>query len=182
MTDRAAAARYARALFDVAVKEADPQAVETDLGGFLSVVDSHAALAQVLFSPAVPVPRKQAAVTALVAQVRGFSPVVARLLAIMAERDRLPLLPEVLTAYRARVLDHLKVVRAEITTAVPLPDDRRQALERRLAEATGREVQVEMRVDPAIIGGVVTKIGSTIYDGSVVQQLERMKQQLVEDT
>ena len=180
MTDRAAAARYARALFDVAVKEADPQAVEADLGGFVSIVESHAALTQALFSPAVPVPRKQAALRALVAQVRGFSPVVARLLAVMAERDRLPLLPEVLAAFRARVLDHLRVVRAEITTAVPLPGDRREALERRLAEATGREVRVELHVDPAIIGGVVTKIGSTIYDGSVAQQLARMRQQLVE--
>jgi F-type H+-transporting ATPase subunit delta len=85
-----------------------------------------------------------------------------------------------LDAYRERLLDHQHVVRAEVTTAAPLPADRAQAVERALAQATGRTVRLGMRVDPSIIGGVVARVGDTIYDGSVTTQLRKMKKRLVE--
>ena len=75
-------------------------------------------------------------------------------------------------------MEHAKVVRAEVVTAVPLPADRVAALQQGLAGATGREVQLETRVDPSIIGGAITRIGSTVYDGSVTRQLEKMKEAL----
>jgi F-type H+-transporting ATPase subunit delta len=71
------------------------------------------------------------------------------------------------------------VVRALVTTAMELPAERVSALQRGLAAATGRTVQLEVRVDPSIVGGAVTRIGSTVYDGSVTTQLARLKQQLV---
>ena len=64
-------------------------------------------------------------------------------------------------------MDHRQVVRAEVTTAVALPADRVAALQHGLAQATGRDVQLETRVDPSIIGGAVARLGSTVYDGSV---------------
>ena len=75
-------------------------------------------------------------------------------------------------------MDHHQVVRAEVTTAIALPPDRVVALQQGIARATGRQVQLETRVDPAIIGGVVTRVGSTVYDGSVTTQLQRLKEQL----
>ncbi len=77
-------------------------------------------------------------------------------------------------------MDHQQVVRAEVTTAAPIGEERTAALRQGLANATGRQVLLDVRVDPALVGGAVARIGSTVYDGSVTTQLEKMKQQLVE--
>jgi len=176
MTNRTAATRYARALLDVAVKEqADFDQVERDLASVVDLFTQHKALSQVLLNPVVPVPRKRAAVDAVTALAR-LLPMVSKLLALLAERDRLVLLPELLDAYRDRLLDYRNVIRAEITTTTALPPERLKAIEGSLARASGRTVTLSAKVDPAIIGGVVTRIGSTIYDGSITRQLQRMKE------
>lgn len=185
MTSRAAAARYARALFDVVRHEsggqrAELERVQQDLFEFAKLVTTHEALSRVLANPAIPASRKKAVVAELISRAPGLSRVLAKLLLLLAERDRLALLPEVAAAYRDRLMDHLQVVRAEVTTAIPLPPDRVQALQQGLARATGRQVQLGTRVDASIIGGAVARIGSTVYDGSVTTQLERLKQKLVE--
>jgi F-type H+-transporting ATPase subunit delta len=180
MTNKTAATRYARALLDVAVKEkSDLQRIEQDLAAFVDLFTQHPTLAKVLLNPAIPVQRKQATVAELIARL-GTSPILARLIALLAERDRLVLLPEMLASYRERLLDHQNVVRAEVTTAIPLGPDRTQAIERGLAQLTGRTVTLATKVDAAIIGGVIARIGSTVYDGSITTQLQKMKQRLVE--
>ena len=179
MTYRAAATRYARALFDVAAKEADLQQVERELADFTGVVSGHEALGRVLSNPAVPAPRKRALVAELLKDA-GLSPVVSKLLLMLAERDRMVLLPEIAAAYRLRLMDHAKIVRAEVATAVPLPADRLQALKDGLSAATGRDVHLENRVDPAIIGGAVARIGSTVFDGSITTQLQKLREALVQ--
>jgi F-type H+-transporting ATPase subunit delta len=179
MTNRTAATRYARALLDVAVKEqADVRQLEAQLVEFAGLFEQHPTLAKVLLNPAVPVPRKRAAVAELVA-LANVKPVLGKLLLLLAGRDRLVLLPDLVAAYRERLLDYLKIVRAEVTTAAALPADRAKAVEQRLAELTGRTVTVDARVDPSIIGGVVARIGTTVYDGSIVTQLQKMKERLV---
>jgi len=179
MTNRAAAARYARALFDVGLAEADPVAVGQALEGFVSLVRSHSDLERVFATPAVPPAQKVALVEALGSRL-DLPPVLARLLRVLAVRDRLVLLPDLSDLYRARLLDYQRVVRAEVTSAVPLPADRVETLRAGLADATGREVHIETRVDPSILGGVVTRVGSLVFDGSVTRQLERMREQLAE--
>ncbi len=182
MTNTTAANRYARALLDVAVKEkADLQQIEQQLGAFVDLFRANPALEKVLVNPAIPVQRKRGVIAELTKRAAP-QPVLAKLLALLADRDRLVLLPDLAAAYRERLLDHLKVVRAEVTTAVSLPVDRTRALETSLAQLTGRTVVLSSKVDPSIIGGVVARIGSTIYDGSVTRQLEKMKQRLVEGT
>ncbi|HUR81884.1 MAG TPA: ATP synthase F1 subunit delta [Thermoanaerobaculia bacterium] len=179
MTSRAAGTRYARALFDVALKESDVQQAGRDLNEFAQLVSGNAALARVLSNPAVPAPQKRGIVEQLLARVGTVTPSVVKLLSLLADRDRLVLLPDVAAAYRNRLMEHAKVVRAELVTAIPLPPDRLAALQQRLASVTGRQVQLENRVDPAIIGGAIARIGSTVYDGSVTRQLEKMKEALV---
>jgi F-type H+-transporting ATPase subunit delta len=105
---------------------------------------------------------------------------VAKLLMLLAERDRFTLLPDMVAVYRERLLEYQQIVRAEVTTATPLPPERAAELEQRLSRATGRRVTMETRVDPSIIGGLVARIGSTVYDGSVSTQLEKLKDALVE--
>ena len=180
MTNRTAATRYARALLDVAVKEkANLEQIDGDLASFVALFKQYPLLEKVLLNPAVPVPRKRATLVELTDRA-GFVPIVSKLLILLAERDRLVLLPELLDGYRERLLDYQQVVRAHVTTASPLGHDRQQAIERGLAQVTGKTVTLETSVDPSIIGGVVARIGSTVYDGSVTRQLERMKQKLVE--
>ena len=180
MTNRTAATRYARALLDVSVSEGgDLAKVETDLAAFVALFAQYPALQKVLMNPAVPVQRKQGTVSELTTRL-GTTPVLSKLIALLAERDRLVLLPDLLASYRERMLDHLKIVRVEVTTVAPIEADRATALEASLARMTGRTVTVVTKVDPSIIGGMVARIGSTVYDGSVTTQLAKMKRKLVE--
>ena len=182
MTSKAAAIRYARALFDVALKEGSQlEEIETQLAAFVALFTQHPTLAKVLLNPAVPAPRKRAAVAELVATL-GVAPVLGKLLILLAERDRLIVLPDLLSSYRERLLDHRHVVRAELTTVTPLTAERTEDIEKRLAQVTGKTVTVSSRVDPSIIGGVIARIGGTVYDGSVTHQLEKIRARLIAGT
>ena len=180
MTNRTAANRYARALFDVVVKEGeDPAAIGQELSAFVDLFKQHPTLEKVLLNPAVPAPRKRAAMSELIALAK-LSPILGKLLMLLAERDRLILLPELAETYQSRLLDHQNVVRAEITTATPLSPERATAIGRSLARVTGRTVTLTTKVEPELIGGLVARVGSTVYDGSVTRQLNKMRQRLVE--
>ena len=180
MTNKTAAIRYARALLDVAVKEkADLDVIEHELTQFADLFKDYPLLEKVLLNPAVPLPRKRAAVGDLLAQAK-FTPIVSKLLALLADRDRLVLVPDLLKAYSDRLLDHRGIVRAEVTTAQALDPRRTEAINQGLASLTGRTVLLATKIDPSILGGLIARIGSTVYDGSVTRQLEKMKERLVE--
>jgi F-type H+-transporting ATPase subunit delta len=180
VTTRTAANRYARALLDVALQEkADLSKIDSELAAFNDLVLQHPTLQRVLLNPAVPMPRKRAVVAELTGRAR-VQTVLAKLLALLAERDRLIVLPDLVAAYRERLQDHLQVVRAEVTTAAPLSAEQAKQIERSLASATGRTVTLSTHVDPSIIGGVVARVGSTVFDGSITNHLQRMKQRLEE--
>ncbi len=180
MTGRAAGIRYARALFDVALQEsADVQQIGRDLSAFAHLMAANDGLARVLTNPAIPASRKRGVVEQLLAHSGGVSPVLAKTLLLLADRDRLGILPDVDAAYGDRLMQHAHVVRAEVVSAAPLPADRVAALRDGLVRATGRSVQLETRVDPSLIGGAVTRVGSTVYDGSIATQLQKLKQELV---
>jgi F-type H+-transporting ATPase subunit delta len=176
----ASANRYAKALLDVAVKEADPVRAEEGLTAFVDLFTGHPDLRKALTNPAVPVQGKRGVVQQLVEHLKPAPP-VGKLLLLLADRGRLELLPELLHAYRERLMEHQGVVRAEVVTSVPLPEARAAQLRDRLAGVTGRTVTVATRVDPGIIGGVVARVGGTVYDASVATQLARMREKLVEN-
>jgi len=181
VTSGAAAGRYARALFDVVLKEgANLEQIQADLQQFVDVFAQHPSLGAMLGNPAIPASKKLGVAKALIERAGPISPVVAKIILMLAERDRLMLLPDIARLYRERLMDHQKIVRGEVTTAVALGTDKLRALEQGLQQATGRKVVLEARVDPSIIGGVVARLGSTVYDGSVTTQLEKMKQSLIE--
>ena len=177
MTTRGSAARYARALLDVAIDESIAERAERDLASFAALFDGHADLQRALTHPAVPAARKRALTSELTSRI-GTSTPVAKLLAMLADRDRLALVPELLATYRERLLEHQRVIRAEVTTAEPLSAARAAQLRDRLARATGRPVTLTTRVDAGIIGGIVTRIGSVVYDGSLAAQLASMRDRL----
>lgn len=179
MTSRGAASRYARALFDVTQAEGkDLLQTQRDLGDFARLVAGNESLQRVLTNPAIPASRKRGVVEQLIARAGSLQPAVAKLLLMLAERDRLVILPDVAQVFDARLMEYQKVVKAQIITAVALPADRVAALTDGLQQATGRNVLVETRVDAGIIGGAVARIGGTVYDGSITRQLERMRETL----
>lgn len=177
MTMRGSAVRYARALLDVAVEESIAERAEQDLARFAELFSTHPELQRALTHPAVPSASKRALAQELTGRLGASGP-VAKLLGMLADRDRLALVPDLLATYRERLLEHQRVVQAEVTTAEPLPPEREGQLRDRLARATGRRVILTTRVDPSIIGGIVTRIGSVVYDGSIAAQLARMRERL----
>lgn len=180
MSLRTSATRYAKALFDVAIKESDPAQIERDLEAIVDAMSQHSELRRLMRSPGIP-QHVRVNVVRTLAERSGAQPPVVKLLAMLAERRRLELLPDLLDVYRERLLAHADIVRAAVTSASPLARERMSALENSLSELTGKQVQLTFDVDPSLIGGVVARIGSTVYDGSVRMQLQKMKQQLVEN-
>lgn len=177
MSTRSSATRYARALLDVATREADPVKVGADLTAFVDVVTGHDELRRALTSPSVPASGKRAIVDAIGTKLEASAP-VARLLALLATRDRFDILEDLATVYRERLQEQQEVVRADVTSASVLDAARKSGLEARLSGITGRRVELETSVDPSLIGGLVARIGSTVYDGSVRTQLEKMRVRL----
>ena len=179
MSTRASAARYAKALFDIASAESTPEQAEQELVAFADLVAAHDDLRQALASPAIPAARKRAVVAQLLDRQQPSGP-VRKLLLLLAERDRLELLTDLVSVYHERVMEHLQVVQAEVTTATPLQPDQAAQLQQRLGTTIGRTVTLTTRVDPSLIGGMVTRIGSTVYDGSMATQLATLRQRLTE--
>ena len=179
MSLRTSANRYAKALLAVAIQESDPAVVEQDLKSVADAMAQSAELRRALTSPGIPQHVRVNVVNAVTASV-GVQPPVAKLLKMLADRGRLDLVPTMYEVYQERLLEHRNVVRASVTSAVPLTPEKLQRLEASISALTGKQVQLEASVDPSIIGGVVTRIGSTVYDGSIRTQLKKMRQQLVE--
>lgn len=179
MSVRTSATRYAKALLDVALQESDANQIERDLTSIVSAMEQTSELRRAMVSRGVPVTVRANVIRAVAEQVGAASPLV-KLLNMLAEKGRLELLPVLLDVYRERLLAHGNIVRAHVTSATPLTPENTRGLEQSLAKLTGKQVQIETTVDPSLIGGVVAKIGSTVYDGSVRTQLVKIKEQLVE--
>jgi len=177
MPSRASAARYARALFDVALKESDPVQIERDVASFAGLMSQNADLQRALTNPAIPASAKHQIADTLAARLNMAKP-AHKLLLLLADRDRLGVLPDLLEVYRERLREHQQVVRAEVTTAAPLSPERVAQLQKKLADITGRKVEMTTTVDPSIIAGMVTRIGGTVYDGSIATQLAKMREKL----
>ena len=179
MTSRALASKYARTMFD-AVPDADRIRIADDLDAFSALVADHAELKSTFMNPAVPFDRK-AQIASTVAAQGGAHPLVATLLGLLGTHDQLNAVPDLARAFRLRLNKHLRIVDANVTTAVPLTPAQTDALRHSLSEATGLQVRLTPAVDPRILGGVVAQIGSTVYDGSVSRQLARMRETLAHE-
>lgn len=177
MTTRTSATRYARALLDVSLKESTADQAGADLTKVVSLLQQFPDLQRAFTNPAIPAARKRALVQELLSKLALSGP-VAKLLLMLAERDRLTLLPDMAAVYQERLEDLQKIVRAEVTTAEAMAPERLSEMQRRLASATGRTVKLTARVDPSLIGGMKTQIGGTVYDGSIATQLAAFRQKL----
>ena len=178
MTSRTTAARYARALLDVGAKESiDLDLIGRELDEFVASFQKEAELKRVMLNPAVPSPRKRAAMEQIV-QTSGLTPIVSKLLVLLADRDRLILLGDIASTYHELLSERQLVVHADVTSAEPLTLERTAAIEQKLAAVTGRRVSLKTAVDKNLIGGLVAKVGGTVYDASIATQLKKMKERL----
>lgn len=172
-----AARRYARALLDVAIAKADPRTVERELAAVRADLGANAELRAALGNPALGTERKKALVAAVWGAARA-SELVRRLLAILADRDRLDLVPLIAENYRLLVLAHEGIAPAEVVSAVSLDGEQLAAIEAALQKATGTRVEIEASVDTELLGGVLVKLGGRHYDGSVRGRLKALRASL----
>ena len=179
MTSRAIAMQYAKALFTVAQSDAAPRAVLEELQTFGALMAGHPELRSALTSGAIPVQVKRGVVGELLSLLK-VSKLFQEFLLILVRHDHLSVYDDLVAAFEQRVLQLEGVAAATVTTAVPLSADRAVAIEQSLRTLTGKQVRMATAVDPGILGGVVAQVGSTVYDGSVARQLERLKELMIE--
>jgi len=180
VTLQSIARRYASALFDVTKKNNTLDAAQAGLAAFAALVAGSPELTTVFGSPAVAAAKKLTVAQTLVAQLNAPQE-IQRLITALGDRDRLGLVAEVAKAFDAKVRQEKHILQAEVTTAVPLTAERTAALAASLGKALGGTVTIEPRVDPSIVGGVIAKVGSLVFDGSVTRQLELMKTVLTKE-
>jgi len=111
----------------------------------------------------------------------SFDRRVKNFISILAERNRLPALDEIIQEYQRLLDERMGIVRARVTSAGILDSAQQRELATKLEQVTGKQVRMEVAVDPSLIGGVIAQVGSTVYDGSVRQQLQAFKSRLVEE-
>ena len=178
MTSRTAAARYARALLDVATKETvDLGTIAGELDDFNAFFRQQVPLERLLLNPAVPAPRKRAAMEQIT-QLSGYTPIVSKLLVLLADRDRLALLGDIAATYHEMLAERQNVVHAEVTSAEPLSQAKIDAIEKKLGTLTGKRVSMKTSVNKDLIGGVVARVGGTVYDASIATQLKKIRERL----
>jgi F-type H+-transporting ATPase subunit delta len=161
-----AARRYAQALLDVVTSGGDPHGVGREVAATWELVDSHEQLKAVLCSRGVPAEQKKRVVDAIWSEGRA-SQHLRRLLALLANRDRLALLPLIAERYRLLLLARDNITPATVVSAVELDGDQLAAVSRALEGATGMAVELRKSVDASLLGGVVVMLDGRHYDGSV---------------
>lgn len=171
------ARRYAKALFSLAVEKGRVEAWSISLLALGKAVEAAPELRDVLQNPAYAREQKRAIVQKL-GEALQLDAEPANLLYLLGDRNRLESLKDVVAAFGELADLELGRLRAKVTSAVPLDDASVAAIAASLSASTKKQVIVERAVDPAIIGGVVTQVGSLVYDGSIRTQLEDFRKTL----
>ena len=174
-----AANRYAKALLDSVYPEKSEDGLQ-QLQSFQALLKDQPDARRLLENPTVSGDRRKRLVKEVAAAL-GFDRRVATFVDILVDRNRLALINEITTAYQKLLDERLGIVRAIVRAAQPLDSAQQKELATKLENVTGKQVRMEMAVDPSLIGGVVAQVGSTIYDGSVRQQLKAFKGRLIEE-
>ncbi|MEO7654491.1 MAG: F0F1 ATP synthase subunit delta [Sphingomicrobium sp.] len=169
------AGRYASALFDLARDERQIEAVASSLETLRSALADSKDLSALIASPLVGRADAGKAFAALSPKL-GLDPITAKFLAVLARNGRKSQLMPVIRAFRRLAADHRGEVTAEVVTARPLGDDQLIKLKAQLRTRAGRDVAIDASVDPAILGGIVVKLGSQQIDASIRTKLNRLAQ------
>lgn len=177
MGNRTMAVRYARALVDVLSGETDLERVQRELDMVAQILRDDAEIHAALLSSGLTRARKKDLLE-LLARKAEFHPACRRTLTLLAENNLLSYFADMLQAFAGYCDERRKIVAAEVITAVAMDAGQEQEYRRSLERLTGKQIRLQTRVDPEILGGVVTRIGSEVYDGSVRGRLQRLQTRL----
>jgi F-type H+-transporting ATPase subunit delta len=168
------AERYAAALFELADERRALDAVAGDLRELRAMLDDSGDFVRLLRSPVLSREAQGKAVEAL-AERAGLSDLTRDFLGVVAENRRLFAVPAMIEAYLNKLAERRGEVTAEVTVARPLNEARQGALTEQLRRAVGARVAVDIRVDPALLGGMIVKVGSRMVDASLNSRLQRLR-------
>jgi F-type H+-transporting ATPase subunit delta len=172
---------YARAFADVVMKTSsrlDPAGALQELRTIEALLKESDQLRRVLENPSIPGDRKRAVLDAIAKRL-GTTRQVRNFIAVLTDHRRLPLFSEILKQLEQELNDRQGFAEAQVSTARPLSDHEKQMLEAEITRLTGKKVRARYGQDTSLLGGAVVQVGSTIYDGSVKGQLEKIQEQLV---
>jgi F-type H+-transporting ATPase subunit delta len=172
------AARYARALADVVLaahlKAAD---IQSELNDFAAAWHTSAGLREIFLDPSFPAEQKVAILDKMNARL-GMGQQARNFIAVLIDHGRIHALDEVLAEFRHEMNARLGISEVLVTTALALDDEDRRMLEAQIAEMTKTQVSATFQEDASLLGGVIVRVGSTVYDGSVRGRLDRLKEEL----
>ena len=174
MITNAIARRYAKALVQLAAEEQRVELIHGELSRFETLLTAQSQLRSVLINPAYGIEEKRAIVRDVMARM-VISGTVANFLLLLLDRGRIGFLSAIIASYGTYADEISGVVRPTLYTAIPLEAIEIQGIKDALTTATGKKVVLSVQVDPSLIGGVVTKIGDMVYDGSIKTQLNRIE-------
>jgi len=177
VSSQTVARRYASALADVIIERNEEAAVREELTAWEGMILSNPPLLEAFTNPTVPYEQKAKVLNELITRTK-VRPTTANFLRILLKNQRLAEIAQV-NVKLAQVLDERAgVVSAQVTSARPVADSIKTALEEKLRLITGKRIRLSFQTDETLLGGIVTRIGSTIYDGSVRTQLQRLGEEL----
>lgn len=171
--------RYATALFELARDEKSVDAVKADLDKFAALLSESADLARLVRSPVFTADDQRKALGAVLAKA-GISGITANLINVLVANRRLFAVSDVIRAFNALVAKFKGEATADVTVAEPLSDKNLDALKAALKTVTGKDVALNVKVDPSIIGGLVVKLGSRMVDSSLRTKLNSIKHAMKE--
>lgn len=177
MIDSSVARRYARALLALGLEEDRSEKFGDELDSVNQALDENRTAAAFLKNPGFTSEQRHAAAAAVTKALK-LSATVGSFLHLLVDRQRIADLAQIARVFRGLVDAHAGRVRATVTSAAPLSDRDLKKVQNAIEEMTGREIVLDAKTDPSLIGGVVTQVGATQFDGSLRSQLERMRDRL----
>jgi len=177
MSTGSLARRYARALLELASEQRQTERVKKDLEELAAMWAASSDLRELFQNPQFSPQARKVTLSEIITR-SGVSPLTRNTVLYLADKNRIPALPDVAAAFSALAENAAGTVRAEVTSAAPLTEGYYLQLQRALEQATGKRVVIERKTDPALIAGVVTKVGDKVFDGSVRTRLTELKETL----
>lgn len=178
MSLRTIARRYAAALADVAIAKSEAREVQEELNAWQAMIAASYELRQVVESPTIALDQKRKVLGKLIDRVKP-RPTTTNFLQVLLQNHRLGHLAEINERFAQIIDERAGVVAATVTTARPMDEVSQESLRTSLSGLTGRKVRLSFETDGELIGGLVARIGSTVYDGSVRNQLQQAKERLI---
>lgn len=173
----AVAERYAAALADVALERKSGEVVRKDLAAFVELYRNSAELRNALETPAVDGAVKNKVIAAIAAKM-ALNDAVRNFISLIVDHRRTHLFHEILQVFVTELNKRLGIAEAEVTTARALSDAEKKELLSVLQRRTGKKIEARFAEDKDLLGGAIVRVGSTVYDGSVREQLNRLREQL----